>query len=318
MKQMKRLLTLALVVFMFLSMSTEAYAKVKLTPNKLILFRRKSTILEMLGTKSPVKWKVSKSTVEAVNEDGKVTAKEEEKTAITAKEEEKTTITATVDDKDYTREVTVEKESEHVHSHIYEVIKHPTCAETGEEKGVCDCGDEIIITISNEGMEHIYHLDVVVEATCTEGGVSYESCHLCGDMRRVEGSETSKLGHDYQKKIYPLGEPDCTAAGYYNVYCSRCGKFGGDGWDPALECDFEEEITYAGTCMPGDLGVKKLTCKNCGFNKTEYFTPNIEHTWATKISNNPVWSDEALDFVYPEITYCTVCGVNILDVEAAE
>ena len=108
------------------------------------------------------------------------------------------------------------------HENITEnVVIDPTCYEKGELKKTCDdCGKTW-----TEDIEKVAHTwndgEVVVEATCTETGITRYTCTVEG-CEAVEDRITDKLEHT--RVEMPAVAPTCTTAGYTEwSKCDDCG-----------------------------------------------------------------------------------------------
>ena len=108
------------------------------------------------------------------------------------------------------------------HENITEnVVIDPTCYEKGELKETCDdCGKTW-----TEDIEKVAHTwndgEVVVEATCTETGITRYTCTVEG-CEAVEDRITDKIEHT--RVEMPAVAPTCTTVGYTEWYkCGDCG-----------------------------------------------------------------------------------------------
>lgn len=168
--------------------------------------------------------------------------------------------------KEYKEEVTSNPKNPQVefvykrHSHSWdeeEVIKEPTCFESGIVRQYCSCGktqdietdllqhEEVIIeeipaTCISYGMvtsrcnncEEVFTLEQVeegfashtyvcsdesIKATCTEDGIYVWVCSVCGDRFNII---IDKKGHKYDEFTVDI-EPKCTEAGLKSLHCVR-------------------------------------------------------------------------------------------------
>ena len=72
-------------------------------------------------------------------------------------------------------------------------------------------------SISKE-CEHQFLEEVTRQANCTEPGMIFKHCKLCGDSELIP---TEALGHDNRTVSEEL--PTCTRVGYKHYCCNRCG-----------------------------------------------------------------------------------------------
>lgn len=183
--------------------------------------------------------------------------------------------------------------------------KAPTCTESGEETRSCTkCS--YFETRDIAALGHTEVVDVAVEATCTESGLTKgKHCSVCGEI--LEKQETiSAVGHklgawnqvqaptctekgiskatckncDYfeTNEIAPKGHNEvidygynatCTETGLTNgKHCSLCGLIlEKQETIPATGHTFGEWVqSVAPTCTR--KGEEKSTCNNCGYFKT--------------------------------------------------
>ena len=66
--------------------------------------------------------------------------------------------------------------------------------------------------------EHQFLEEVTRQANCTESGMIFKHCKLCGDSELIP---TEALGHDYTTENEKL--PTCTSTGFRYSVCNRCG-----------------------------------------------------------------------------------------------
>ncbi|MBE7101291.1 MAG: hypothetical protein E7364_06745 [Clostridiales bacterium] len=148
------------------------------------------------------------------------------------------------------------------HENITEnVVIDPTCYEKGELKETCDdCGKTW-----TEDIEKVAHTwndgEVVVEATCTETGITRYTCTVEG-CEAVEDRVTDKVEHT--RVEMPAVAPTCTTVGYTEWYkCGDCGLVLTKKQEiPALGHVETELKAVAPTCTETGLtaGVGCVTC----------------------------------------------------------
>lgn len=118
-------------------------------------------------------------------------------------------------------------------------------------------------------------------------------------------SQPSEHTHRFEK-VYWYGEPSCSlSANYYNLICSECGAFGGDGEDEVAHTPLRQERESYEGCLV--YRIVELSCAVCGEElgrETECIGEC--HQW-TQGAGTPVWSEELQDFVTPALEYCENC-----------
>lgn len=117
--------------------------------------------------------------------------------------------------------------------------------------------------------------------------------------------QTQEHTHHYEK-VYWYGEPSCSIGNnYYNLVCSECGAFGGDGEDVVAHTpDRRERESYEGCLV---YRIEEITCTVCGEELgRETVCIGERHQWTQGVGT-PVWSEELQDFVTPSLEYCANC-----------
>ena len=131
------------------------------------------------------------------------------------------------------------------HNYTSKVTVAPGCETQGEKTFTCPCGDSYTEAIAATG--HTAVIDAVKAPTCTEPGLTQGShCSVCNKVLaeqqvvpatgHTKGADANctdaqtctvcgtqlaaALGHAYVETVVP---PTCTADGYTNHTCSRCG-----------------------------------------------------------------------------------------------
>ena len=206
-----------------------------------------------------------------------------------------------------------------VHEHTYqlvEIIKAPTCTETGLAHLVCHCSqvnsawyDDEIKEAVLPALGHDY-VAVVTAPTCTEQGYTTHTCSRCGDS--YVDTYVDALGHDFgewtvttpaacteggvetrtcsrcdateTRAIEALGHnyvavvtaPTCTEGGYTTYTCSRCGDSYTADETEALGHNYEAVVTEP-TCT--ERGYTTYTCSRCGDSYIADETDALGHNW---------------------------------------
>ncbi len=113
--------------------------------------------------------------------------------------------------------ITACTKEEHIHNHIYTIVKDSTCAEKGQMEGICDsCGDKHYQDI--EMKKHEYVWGIFKEPTCLEKGISQGVCKGCGDKQYQEIDLSSC---EYAWTISK--QPTCVDKGVVDGICIHCG-----------------------------------------------------------------------------------------------
>ncbi len=150
------------------------------------------------------------------------------------------------------------------HDLVAEVIKAPTCTESGETAYECHRCYDYSYVETTPALGHDYVKKVTKAATCEEGGINTYTCSRCNDSYT---KKVAALGHDID---YEEKEATCTEDGYRKGTCKRCGMTIDEAY-PALGHDLEYEILKQPTCE--EEGERKITCKRCKETWTEKILP---------------------------------------------
>ncbi len=216
-----------------------------------------------------------------------------------------------------------------------------TCTEEGSYDSVVYCSrcGELVSrkTVTVAALGHNagnVKKENVVDATCTEKG-SYDSvvyCSRCGERISSKTVTVAALGHDAEDPVKE-NEVDatCTEEGSYDsvVYCSRCGErlssktvtvaaLGHTAEDPVqenyiledcLDGGSYEEVTYCSVCG------EEISRKTVTIEPTDHTAGDTERIWLTGIEdeNGNVTGPDCLDGgSYEDVTYCSVCGTEMM------
>ena len=191
------------------------------------------------------------------------------------------------------------------HTHYFtgreEVIKEPTCTESGVKRIYCtgaDCAEYTTETIPPLG-----HLEgewtVETAPSCTETGLEVKKCTRCGIVLQSRTIEAT--GHTWNSGVVTK-EPTCTADGVKTFTCTTCGytitkPIPATGHTPG-----EWETTKEATCT--ENGTKVRHCTVCGDIVSEDIIPATGHQygeWTITIHPSETTPGEK------ERT-CSVCG----------
>lgn len=132
-----------------------------------------------------------------------------------------------VDDTDAVQDTEpVETTDEHIHVFSdWVMLTNPTCTKTGEELGICICGEKAKRESSK--LAHTEVIDNGYPATCTTDGLSDgKHCSICQTVL-VEQTVISSKGHDFVEGAFK--RPTCTEHGWKEPSeCSVCGDLDGE------------------------------------------------------------------------------------------
>ena len=129
------------------------------------------------------------------------------------------------------------------------------------------------------------------------------------DFTGNSGSVTVKIAcsHDYKAAVT---DPTCTAQGYTTYTCSLCGNSYKDDYKDALGHTSKKVDGYDATCTEDGL-TDGAVCSVCGETITAQTTiPAKGHTEATK-QVDVVDATCKKPGSYVEVTYCSVCNVEL-------
>ena len=136
-------------------------------------------------------------------------------------------------------------------------------------------------------------------------GLTTEPTQPTPDETTDATPDPETCNHNYEKVYWPV-EPTCTHGGDYYWKCSICGGTKGEwGRDPALpHTPVTVDKLVATYCY--EDGIRTTECSVCGEELSRERYSGAIHNWVTGQSD-PYWSEEALDFVTDEVTYCSWC-----------
>ncbi|MBQ4451539.1 MAG: hypothetical protein II912_04125 [Clostridia bacterium] len=167
---------------------------------------------------------------------------------------------------------------------------------------------------------HIHHwVDTgdAIQPTCTDEGVVYEYCDLCGERReRI----LAPLGHRFTEPWTTLKEPTCTEAGREMNTCTR------KNWPDYITCGYEwyRDIPALGhewgpwhvvkEAKDGFSGLEERACARCGETEQQVYYEENPEVYAATLS---VSIDDAKEFYAPGDTVKFTCTLtNISDTDA--
>ena len=185
------------------------------------------------------------------------------------------------------------KETEHTHVWgDWETVTEATCKKKGNEKRVCECGEEETREIALK--EHTY-TETLTAPTCSSEGYTTYTC-VCGDV--YTGDEIAKLAHSYND-WYDVKPATCTETGTRCRVCSVCNAFETEE-APTKPHDYTyKAVVTDPTCK--DKGYTTYTCV-CGDEYIGDETDKAEHSYGD-------WYDVQEATCTENGTKCRVCSV---------
>lgn len=177
----------------------------------------------------------------------------------------------------------------------------PTCTEEGYTVYQCSRCDETEGRDVVPAAGHTEELRNAKEATCTEPGYTGDTyCSVCGELLK-EGEGIAPLGHDYEDVVIA---PTCTASGYTEHTCTRCGDSYRDSYTDALGHQYEAIVTEA-TCET--MGYTTYVCSVCEHSYVGAMTLPLGHEYEDVVvaptCTEPGYTEHA----------CTRCGDRYRD-----
>ncbi len=170
-----------------------------------------------------------------------------------------------------------------VHAHIWdegEVIKEPTCTETGTKTYTCSVCQETK-TEEIEMAEHTESEPVEenrVEATCTKEG-SYDlvvRCSVCDEILSTEHKTIPLKEHTWDEGEIKV-EPTCTETGMKICTCTVCGETKEEVVEALGHlADDGGTVTKEPTCT--EEGILDFTCSRCHEGATKPIEA-LGHDW---------------------------------------
>lgn len=125
--------------------------------------------------------------------------------------------------------------------------------------------------------KHVYVRIAAEDATCTkEGHTRGLSCSACGKVF-IESTTIPMKEHEFTVAINEV-PATCTEAGTTGGWqCANCDATKGVTEIPALNHDWDNEVTVEATCTSD--GKVTHTCKRCGVEETVRTLPATGHDW---------------------------------------
>ena len=176
-----------------------------------------------------------------------------------------------------TREVEIKE-----HSYTTEVVA-PTCTEEGYTLYVCECGESYKDDFTGTVAHRYGQTEVIVEATCLEGGLRKHICTECGHEEEIK---VEPLGHKYKSKVIA---PKCEEGGYTEHRCERCEESYRDDYTEAAGHDFSPWVdVIAATCL--EEGMQMRDCGSCAHYETKE-TEALGHSYESVVVNPDCMKD---------------------------
>ncbi|MBO7399292.1 MAG: hypothetical protein J6V10_09370 [Clostridia bacterium] len=185
---------------------------------------------------------------------------------------------------------------QHTHSFgEWEVVKNPTCTESGTKERWCSCGEKQSEEIPATG--HIEIIDQGTEATCTSTGKTEgKHCSICGKVIVFQTSIPA-TGHKYQ---LISDTATCTEDGKKEYKCSVCSDTYSVA-SVALGHKYSgSKITKQPTCT--EPGEKSYECTKCHQSLTEQIEP-LGHEYSLKSTKEATCTEDG-----EKIFVCSRCN----------
>ena len=183
-----------------------------------------------------------------------------------------------------------------------EIVKEPTCGETGLKNVTCSRCDykEENVEIPATGEHKFGEWIVTKEPSCGNAGEETRTCDVCGhtETRPIDPVAEHKWNEGIVTK-----EATCTAEGIKTFTCTVCGDTKTEVI-PALGHDWSDWEVKDSTC--GQEGEKTRHCQRtgCTATETEKIPPSENHNW-----NDGTVTKDATCTEQGEVTYtCNDCG----------
>ena len=113
-----------------------------------------------------------------------------------------------------------------------------------DENGNSVTTESVVLNVIVEApseTEHDYEVTSIVDATCTEGGYTLETCKNCGDTRKV--NETQATGHDDGEWVITQ-EAELGVVGSQELKCTKCQEILDTQEIPMLTTDGTDSVYY--------------------------------------------------------------------------
>ena len=151
-------------------------------------------------------------------------------------------------------------------------VQKATCTVRGHVEYNCDECNQYHEIVYEEVIPHDYEKISSEEATCTQSATVTKRCKDCNAVI-TEEVQDSVLGHDYQDVVTP---PTCSAIGYTDHICRRCGDTYQDSHTAKIDHTYIETVEIPPTCQA--VGFMRHTCQMCQHSFTEELSV-VEHDW---------------------------------------
>ena len=163
--------------------------------------------------------------------------------------------------------------------------------------------------LHNEGSDTLYTL----APTCTHKGYEgNQCCKLCGEIY-AQGDSIPALGHAYDTVVVA---PTCTAVGYTQLTCSRCGEVVNSDTVPANGHTADSiviENVVAATCTAAGSKDSVVYCSVCKaeISRDTIVLPALGHTAGEPVVENYVAPTCTEAGAVDTVVYCTVDTVEL-------
>ncbi|MCI9533051.1 MAG: leucine-rich repeat protein [Lachnospiraceae bacterium] len=198
------------------------------------------------------------------------------------------------------------QESPHTHSYQEEIVKPATCAQEGEKKYSCECGESYTEVIPR--LMHIWDEGAVTKpATEAEDGIRTFTCTQCGAEREevipAAGQQENPHTHAYKEEA--VRPATCMEEGEQKYIC-ECGESYTEVIPRLMHIWDEGMVTEPAT--ETEDGIKTFTCTLCGGKREESIPaigqqePPHTHTYRAEIAKPATCTEHG------EKKYSCACG----------
>lgn len=165
------------------------------------------------------------------------------------------------------------------------------------------CGKKTVTTEGAERMEILIEKNEINLQETKQRGKRADVLKM--GTNSEEKGECS-TGHSWYK-FYWTSEPTCTSHAYFNLLCSSCGVYGGDGTDPAISHTIEYSRIARGNCKNPTVVVG--ICTMCGMEiSRDEHTESNDHDWEKIDYEEFNWGTGEIEI--KTATRCSSCGIQ--------
>ena len=166
-------------------------------------------------------------------------------------------------------------EEEHVHAYVEEVLLEATCTEGGQVKFTCECGDTYVEDTNPAG--HAYGEGKITLPTCVNEGYTEYVCSECNYVFHDTFVAANKDNHKYN--LVDNKKPSCNEWGYEREVCEYCNNEVITNLEPVHDMSTVWVTVKQPTCStPGE---KRSYCLECAYFESIPLAP--AHNYAEEL-----------------------------------